>query len=178
MDNVTDITDRIRQSIKAKSQPKNFSQSSSEREIQALEDAWNFRLDDVGEQVKRALVIAWNGFIQIHGAGWYKTFGHVGDEAFVTWCCVLRDLSAQQIADGFARYAISDDQFLDAKKFRKFCVGEEKIPAGLVWDATACAWRKPELRAENLLCSETHDERVERSKSKIASLREILRKCE
>lgn len=68
----------------------------------------------------------WVRLGEILGSKFLKQYGDVGDETFITWCLVCADLTTNQIANGFKVYMRSDDNFIDAKKFRGLCLSNDQ----------------------------------------------------
>ena len=70
---------------------------------------------------------------EIKGRGWITQWGTTDGPSFVSWCEILKDLSAEQIKLGYIKFMNSDDEFLDGKKFRKLCI--DKGPHSSNWQA-------------------------------------------
>jgi len=85
----------------------------------------------------------------------------------VTWCEICKDLTEKQIKSGFKNFMNSDEDFLDAKKFRNFCL--QKTEHDTTWEAY-----KVLPRANRLEDQGKKDRSVKARSKHITSIRAML----
>lgn len=100
----------------------------------------------------------WQRLGAILGAKFTNQYGPVGGVAFKTWSLLLRNLSGEQIKNGIDRYMASDDQFIDAKKFKALCEKKPETQQSINWQAY-----KPYQKPKQLV-DKSAKERAERAR--------------
>ena len=110
-----------------------ISQQSKPRSAITPED----RLKNIPPEVVQSILRLWDRMIGVEGRGWTKRMGDANSEAFVTFCEFCKDLTPEDIKNGFGKWMDSDDEFLNAKKFRKLCKPDRSVHDNN-WQAYKC----------------------------------------
>ena len=91
------------------------------------------------------MTVMWSTMSNTLGSKFTSQFGGVGQSGFKTWFSACKDLTPKDIETGTQRFLQSNDEFIDLKKFRKYCLNISDDPHRANWRAYKPIEKQPRI---------------------------------